>query len=110
MYSVNFKSFGVRGSQQRKYIFLKLEIALTKICFTIPVLWNHVVNPTIVVKVERLELIKQEIAHVLVHVVLHNSPVKVIDDPPTVHDLRLRLITLVMAASTKYVHLYFIYK
>lgn len=49
---------------------------------------DPVVHRFILVKVERLERVKQEVAHVLVHVRLDDASVKVVDDTASVHDLK----------------------
>ena len=49
---------------------------------------NEVVNLFVVVEVERLESVEYKVAHVLIHVGLHHTAIKIIDYTTTVHHLR----------------------
>lgn len=49
--------------------------------------WNFVVNRLVMIKVERLERIKHEVAHIFVHVDTHHASIKVVNHSATIHDL-----------------------
>lgn len=59
----------------------------TNVVVSRPVLWDIVVDIVAGVEVEGLECVKDEIAHVLVHVRPQDAPVKVIYRSASVHHL-----------------------
>ena len=56
------------------------------------VLWDAVVDGVVDVEVERLERVKEEVAHVLVHVRVDNATVEVVDDATSVHHLAYQVL------------------
>lgn len=49
----------------------------------------------VVVEMERLEGVEDEVPHVLVHVSLHDPPVKVVDDSSSIHDFTNQILETV---------------
>ena len=60
---------------------------LTNVGVTLPVLGYLVVNILVVVEVERLESIKDEVAHVFVHVRPQDTTVKIVNSTASIHHL-----------------------
>jgi len=56
------------------------------------VVWDVVVDCVVVVEVEWLEGVKQEVAHVLIHVSVDNATIKVINYSTTVHYLTYQIL------------------
>ena len=60
---------------------------LTNVVISGSVLWNPVVHCFIDIEMERLECIKDEVSHILIHVCPKYTSVKVINSSATVHHL-----------------------
>lgn len=55
--------------------------------------WNFVVNIRVTVEVKGLKCVKEKIAHVLVHVDAYDSPIEIVNNSTSVHDLNFYVST-----------------